>query len=126
MANDLVRWGRGDDGEQDGDEGWDLPPTDDRAPGASQPRKEHGAAKNADRDADAARRRGDGGFAVHRETDAAEHRQSAWDWGDARTWLILFGLCFVFLLMSAAVYFLPFGRHNQNDGPSPTPEIRVY
>jgi len=47
-------------------------------------------------------------------------------WGDARTWLVISALCLGFLAFTAFVYFLPYGRHNQNDGPLPTPSIRVY
>lgn len=133
MATDLVRWGGWDD-DTDGREPdtydtadqWDRPPQAEENKGTARRGKRGGSAQVADQDAASARKRGDGTFAVERETDAAEHRQSAWDWGDARTWLIIGAMCLGFVLLSLSVYFLPHGRHNQNDGPAPTPTIRVY
>ena len=133
MANDLVRWGGWDEDRSGGNpdtsdpaDQWDRPPEAESNRGTSRRRKRGGSAHEADQDAAAARRRGDGTFAVERETDASEHRQSAWDWGDARTWLIIGAMCVGFLLFSLWVYVMPHGRHNQNDGPNPTPTIRVY
>ena len=48
------------------------------------------------------------------------------DWGNLHTWLVISALCLGFLAFTAFVYFLPYGRHNQNDGPLPTPSIRIY
>ena len=129
MATDLVRWGVWDEGHpKDGGEGdeWDRPPQPEPDQMRPPPKRHTGAALKADRDAASARGRGDGTFAVERETDAAEHRQNAWDWGNARTWLIIGAMCLGFVLLSLWVYFMPHGRHNQNDGPNPTPTIRVY
>ena len=152
MANDLIRFrGPGGDGPDDngrhapdsdgyhgltGDdttddnEQWDTPPD---APARSDPnyntqrrKKEGYIADAADRDAADARSRGDEAYAVLRETDAAEHRQTMWDWGDFRTWAIIFGMCAAYLLMSAVIYYMPHGRHAQNDGAAPVPTIRVY
>lgn len=139
MANELVRWygpdgdgyhGVTSDDQHDNSEQWDTPPDQ---PARADPNyktqrrmKEGYSAQAADRDAADARSRGDTGYAVLRETDAAEHRQSTWDWGDLRTWAIIFGMCAAYLLMSALIYFLPHGRHNQNDGPLPTPSARYY
>jgi hypothetical protein len=139
MANELMRWDHRDsDGypehyetdTQDDNEQWDLPPDQPR-PRAdnfspAKRRREGKAAEVADRDAADAHQRGDTSLAFTREGDAAEHRQSPWDWGDFRTWAIIVGLCVGIMLFSAFVYFMPQGRHNQNDGPEPTPTIRVY
>ena len=139
MANDLVRWGRHDaDGyperyetdTQDANEQWDLPPDQPRSRVVgftdSRRRKEGRSAQIAEDDAADARRRGDNEYAFTREGDAEDHQQSPWDWGDLRTWLIIVGLCVGMFLFTAFVYFMPEGRHNQNDGPEPTPTIRVY
>lgn len=139
MANDLVRWNRLDsDGyqerhetdTQDNNEQWDTPPDQPRSQQrtftSGRQRKAGGAAKIADQDAADARRRGDNEFAFVREGDAAEMRQNPWDWGDLRTWLIIVGLCAAVFAFSAFVYFMPQGRHNQNDGPEPTPMARYY
>ena len=139
MANELIRWhGRGGDhyhqfpggDTEDENEQWDTPPDQ---PGRSNPNyktqrrtKEGYVSESADRDAADARSRGDDAFASIRETDAAEHRQTRWDWGDFRTWAVIFSMCAAYLLVSALVYFLPQGRHNQKDGPVSTPTIRVY
>lgn len=125
MPTDLVRWNH--DGKKDdaGDEEWDRPPTDPR-PGPLHDRKSSASAHEADRDAAQARRRGEGSFAAGREADAADQRQKCWDWGDLRTWVWIGGMCLGFLLFCLFVYFLPEGRHNQNDLPAPTPTIRVY
>ena len=139
MANDLVRWGRLDkDGYQerhetdtvDDNEQWDMPPDQphphtSRFPSSRRQRAGR-AADIADQDAADARARGDRDFAFTREGDAADLRQSPWDWGDFRTWAIIVGLCVGIFLFSAFVYFMPQGRHNQNDGPEPVPTIRVY
>lgn len=114
MANDLVRQYRpdGDDREgeaADGGETWDMPPVDDA--GTARHVKRGYRADVAERDAAAARRRGDDTFAAIRETDAAEHRQGPWDWGDARTWLILFAMFFGFLAVAALCYYMPQGQH---------------
>lgn len=139
MANDLVRWGRLDnDGyreryetdTQDDNEQWDTPPdqprprSDESVP--LRRRRSGHAAAIADRDAADARNRGDNEFAFTRESDAADHRQTAWDWGDLRTWLIIGGMCAGVFLFTAFVYFMPHGQHGQNDGPEPVPHIRVY
>ncbi len=132
MATDLVRWGNmpDDDGARDEDvEEWDRPPTDPRPNPHSGPihdnRSESGA-RRADQDASQAKARGDVSFAKMREGDAADLRQSRWDWGDLRTWIWIAAMCLGFLLFGAFVYFMPQGRHNQTDGPAPTPTIRVY
>ena len=83
-------------------------------------------ARRADRDAASAEAQGDQSFAKMREGDAAELRQSRWDWGDLRTWVWIVGMCLGFLLVGAFTYYMPQGRHNQNDGLNPTPNIRVY
>ncbi len=122
MANDLVRlhgWP-----EEDIPDGWDRPPVAENL--RRDPVVPEGAARGADTDAAQARTRGDGTFAVQREADAADLRQKRWDWGDARTWVWIAAMCLGFLALTALVYFLPMGRHNQNDGPAPTPPIRVY
>lgn len=111
MANDLVQWRRPVREEEKGGEEWNEPPS---------------AASSADKDAANARRLGDTSFAAQRESDAKEQRQKRWDWGDAPTWLWLFGMCAVFLLVCAFVYFMPYGRHNQSDLPTSVPPIRVY
>jgi hypothetical protein len=139
MANDLVRWGRLDANRdpnrnetdpQDDNEQWDRPPLQPRllksrfAP--PRRRKADEAAQVADMDAAAARQRGDHQFAFVREGDAADLRQNPWDWGDLRTWMIIVGLCVGIFIFTAFVYFMPQGRHNQNDGPTPTPMARYY
>jgi hypothetical protein len=139
MANDLVRWGRLDgDGyreryepdTQDDNEQWDTPPDQPRPrrdPASPiRPRRSGQAADIADRDAADARRRGDKEFAFTRESDAADLRQTPWDWGDLRTWLIIGGMCVGVFLFTAFVYFMPHGQHAQNDGAEPVPHIRVY
>ncbi len=133
MANDLVRWGGWDDSVDDHEpETYDAADQWDRPPHAEENERNirHGKfgsfAEVADRDAASARKRGDGTFAVVRETDAAEHRQSVWDWGDTRTWLAIGAMCIGFALYCLLVYLMPHGRHNQNDGLAPTPTIRVY
>ncbi len=127
MANELARVGPPPASRETEDDGviWDAPPVDDWRGTASR-RRSAARASDADRDAAKARAGGDDTFAVLRESDAAEHRQSVWDWGDLRTWAILFALFFGFLLFTAWVYFMPTGRHNQTDGPNSTPAIRVY
>lgn len=139
MANDLVRWGRLDsDGyrerhesdTQDDNEQWDTPPDQphprgDRAVPVRR-RRAGRAADIADDDAADARSRGDKEFAFTREGDAADLRQSPWDWGDLRTWLIIGAMCLGVFLFTAFVYFMPEGRHAQNDGAEPVPHIRVY
>ena len=104
---------------------WNLPPTDPRSGPIHDKLSEHGA-RQADRNAAQAYARGDGIFAALREADAGDLRQKRWDWGDARTWIWIVGMCAAFLLLCLFVYFLPYGRHNQNDGPAPSPTIRVY
>lgn len=136
MANDLIRWqGPGGDNyrvfddTEDDNEQWDTPPDMPPRPADfnTQRRMKDGyRVETADSDASAARDRGDHGYASLRETDAAEHRQMMWDWGDFKTWAIILGMCAFYLVMSAAIYFMPHGRHNQNDGPNATPTIRVY
>lgn len=139
MANDLVRWGRLDnDGylernepdTVDDNEQWDTPPdqprprTDNFSP--SRRRRSGHAADIADQDAADARRRGDKEFAFTREGDAADLRQTPWDWGDFQTWAIIVGMCIGIFALTAFVYFMPQGRHGQNDGPEPVPSIRPY
>ena len=130
MATDLVRWGNAPDDDDTGNEDeWDRPPTEPRPTSHSGPvhdGKIEAGARRADRDAAHAEARGDLSFAKMREGDAADLRQSRWDWGDGRTWAWIIGMCIGFLLVSALVYHMPYGRHNQNDGPAPTPTIRVY
>jgi hypothetical protein len=132
MATDLVRWGNapdGDGGRDKEEDEWDRPPTDPRSVWHPEPihdgKSEYGA-RRADRDAFHAEARGDASFAATREGDAADLRQSRWDWGDARTWIWIAAMCVGFLLVGAFTYYMPQGRHNQNDGPTPTPTIRVY
>lgn len=132
MATDLVRWGNApdDDGARDKDEDeWDRPPTAPRPSSRSGPihdgKSEFGA-RRADRDASHAEARGDASFAAVREADAADLRQTRWDWGDARTWIWIAAMCVGFLLVGAFVYYMPQGRHNQTDLSAPTPTIRVY
>lgn len=133
MATDLVRWGNAPDGDsarghgawEHDEEEWDLPPTDPR-PGPIHDGRSEGAARRADRQVSDARGRGDGTFAALRAEDAADLRQSRWDWGDFRTWVWIIGMCLGYLLLSACIYHMPYGRHNQFDQPAPTPTIRVY
>lgn len=133
MATDLVRWGNApdDDGARDEEveDEWDRPPTAPRTGsylGPVHDSKSETGARRADRDALHARARRDHPFAALREGDAAELRQTRWDWGDLRTWVWIVGMCLGFLLVGAFTYYMPQGRHNQNDGPNPTPSIRVY
>lgn len=139
MANDLVRWGRLDgDGyverhetdTQDDNEQWDtLPDQPHRRQESFASTRRHkaaSAAQIADTDAIDARRRGDNEFAFTREGDAADLRQNPWDWGDLRTWAIIVGMCVGVFALTAFVYFMPHGRHAQNDGDEPVPQIRVY
>ncbi len=99
---------------------WDLPPTDSRdANGALRRQSEHGAAV-ADRQAAQGRAEGDETYAVTREEDAADLRQGRWGRGDARTWAWIALMCVGFLLLTALMYFLPYGRH------AAPPPIRVY
>ncbi len=132
MATDLVRWGNvpnnGNAQDEEGDE-WDRPPTDPRPNSRSGPvhdNKSEGGARRADQDASHAEARGDQSFAKTREGDAADLRQSRWDWGDLRTWTWIAAMCLGFLLVGAFVYFMPQGRHNQTDLPAPTPTARFY
>ncbi len=131
MATDLVRWGNApDDGVQDEEEDeWNRPPTDPRLgpnPGPVHSSQNKAAARRADRDASRAHALGDVSFAKLREGDAADLRQTRGDWGDLRTWIWIVGMCIGFLLVGIFIYYMPQGRHNQNDGPNPTPNIRVY
>lgn len=138
MANDLVRWGRLDtDGylerhetdTQDDNEQWDTPPdqprprTDNFVPTR---RRAGFAADHAAQDAADARLRGDNEFAFTREGDAADYRQSPWDWGDFRTWMIIIGMCAAVFALTAFIYFMPQGQHGQSDGPEPVPKFRGY
>lgn len=120
---------------------WDLPPEYDPAVADyARPHKD-GAPRNprqkrintnqgAERDAHVAEQQGDHEFAAVRSTDAAEHRQARYDWGDTRTWLWIAAMFFGFLILVGIVYYMPYGRHNQADGGNqgghPTPTIRVY
>lgn len=126
MATDLVRWNRHfqEDGEDEKEE-WDRPPTAP-APGPLHDASTQSSARQADRDAAQAQRRGDGTFAVMRESDAADLRQTRWDWGDLRTWVWIAGMCLGFLLFCLFVYVMPYSRHNQTDLPASSPTIRVY
>ncbi len=134
MATDLVRWGHAPDGNYGWDEEpeekedeWDRPPVvPRRRSGPVQDGKSEFGARRAERDATEASARGQASFAKLREVDAAELRQSRWDWGDLRTWMWIVGMCVGFLLVAAFTYYMPQGRHNQNDGMNPTPNIRVY
>ncbi len=139
MANELVRWGgldadgyfeRHEPDTIDDNEQWDMPPDQPRPRTdnnfSAQRRRTGHAADVAEADAADARRRGDKDFAFTRESDAADLRQSPWDWGDFRTWAIIVGMCVGVFLFTAFVYFMPHGRHAQNDGPEPVPDIRVY
>jgi len=136
MATDLVRWGHAPDGDygwneepEEKEDEWNRPPVAPRPHRFSGPinggRGEAGA-RRSDRDAGDAAARGQASYAKLRETDAAEQRQSRWDWGDLRTWMWIVGMSVGFLLVGAFIYYMPQGRHNQNDGPNPTPSIRVY
>ncbi len=148
MPNDLVRLNLPPQPQgpliptaDENGEPWDLPP--DYDPSVAQyarpqldgekrtsRQKRINTNHQAQQDAQEAEDRGDHGFAVIRETDAAEHKQSRYDWGDARTWLWIGAMFFGFLLLVAFVYYMPYGRHNQADGGNrggqPTPTIRVY
>ena len=138
MANDLVRWGPMDDGypkrhetdTQDDNEQWDLPPDRPRTQQAAfrAPRRRSAgeAAQAADADAADARKRGDKEMAFTREGDAADLRQNPWDWGDMRTWAIIVGMCVAVFVLTAFVYFMPQGRHAQDDGAEPVPQFRGY
>jgi hypothetical protein len=140
MPNDLVRWGGSsrpldtndsaravneNDKGTDPAEDWDLPPEEmgygpRLTAGPIHDAPVRRAAAAAEGDAARARTHGDEAFAVLRETDAKDLHQSAWDWGDGRTWLWIAAMFFGFLLLVALCYFLPYGRH-----ASPPP-IRVY
>ena len=103
---------------EDPEEEWDLPPTDlgygprDAADtGPVHDAQSRHAAAIADADAAQARRQGDLGFALIRESDAGDLRQTLWDWGDLRTWLWFGAMFFGFLLLVAICYFMPEGRH---------------
>lgn len=122
MANELVRT-QGWPKETIQDE-WDRPPLAENS--RHRPMRQDGAARSTQQEATQAYTRGDGAFASQRQTDAGEKRQRQWDWGDARTWVWIASMCLGFLALVALVYFLPYGRHNQTDGPMPTPTIRVY
>jgi hypothetical protein len=106
--------------------GWDLPPSDEPWRGYEVARQARRDAERAEADAEWAERHGLTGFAAMRRVDAADNRQGSWDWGDFKTWAIIFAMFFGFLIFSAFVYYSPEGRHNQNDGPLSTPSIRVY
>jgi len=121
MPNELVFQPGWPEDEQPDE--WDSPPVGNGRKRKQEPRERD--ARSGEKDA-AARSGGDNTYASQRVTDARENRQSRGDWGDARTWIYIGMMCVGFLLVTAAVYFLPFGRHNQNDGESPTPSIRVY
>lgn len=135
MATDLVRWGNTSDGdggrdsEHEEEDEWNRPPVAPRPHRRSGPvhdgRSEAGA-RRAESDVADAQARGDSTYAILRGADAAELRQSRWDWGDLRTWMWIVGMCLAFLLVNVFIYYMPQGRHNQNDGPNPTPSIRVY
>ena len=121
MANDLVvqsGWSKDEELDE-----WDRPPIADIP--HFHPYHPERAARSADRDA-LSHAEGDGSFASQRVTDARENRQRNGDWGDLRTWISIACMCLGFLAVTAAVYFLPNGRHNQNDGATPTPSIRPY
>lgn len=64
--------------------------------------------------------RGDDAFRATRQADAADAVQNRWDWGDARTWAILWAMAIGFLLFCWFVHSLPTGAHC-----NPVP-IRVY
>jgi len=122
MANDLVRQQGWPEGEMPDE--WDRPPLAEN--NGRGPVRQERDARDAERDASHARVRGDHTFAVQREADAGDLRQKRWDWGDLRTWVWIAAMCLGFLVLVAFVYYLPYGRHNQTDGPKPTPDIRVY
>ena len=148
MANELVRLPHLPQPEapitpptDENGEPWDLPPELDPTLSEFAPphldgqkrtprQKRINTNRNAEIDADDANERGDFGFAALRETDASEHKQARYDWGDARTWLWIAAMFFGFLLLVTLVYHMPYGRHNQADGGNqgghPTPTIRVY
>ena len=127
MPNELVRWGGGDGRRSETadlgryeqpEEEWDLPPTalgyGPRGGADTGPVHDahiQRAAEKAESDAARARREGDTAFAVLRESDAGDLRQTMWDWGDLRTWLWFAAMFFGFLLLVAVCYFSPEGRH---------------
>lgn len=115
-----------DTDEQTAGRRWDLPPAEAPWEGFEAARQARRDAELADQDAEWGRRHGLGGYATLRADDAADNRQNNWDWGNFHTWAIIWAMFFGFLIFSALVYFLPHGRHNQNDGPMPTPSIHVY
>lgn len=131
MRNELIHLGRpgGDDGDghhekaftntwEEGfgeDEEWDLPPIDP-VPGPVHDRQSRSAARHAEQQAAAARRRGDTTFAHIREGDAGDLRQGRLDWGDARTWLWIAGMCALFLGFALLCYYMPYGRHASPPG----------
>ncbi len=122
----LVPAGFVDTDRQTSGMGWDLPPAEEPWKGFEAMRQARRDAEQADRDAEWGRAHGLTGYAALRESDAADNRQMGWDWGDFRTWAIIWAMFFGFLIFSAFVYFLPHGRHNQNDGPMSVPAIRPY
>lgn len=99
---------------------WDAPPLDviDDDFFSDARRAQRGL--KAARDAEAARRRGDAGFAYIRKEDAHSEQQGRWDRGDLRTWLILFAIAAVGVAFCASAYFLPAGPH------AAQPDIKVY
>lgn len=148
MVNDLVRINYPTLPEEppvpvadENGEAWDLPPEYDPSLAQYAPphldgqkqtprQKRINTNHQAEHDAHDADKRGDSGFAVLRETDASEHKQARYDWGDTRTWLWIAAMFFGFLILVFFVYYMPFGRHNQADGGNqgghPTPPIRVF
>jgi hypothetical protein len=92
---------------------WDLPAEElygPRSDGGSQPEHSEEAARRAEDDAAKARRMGQPGLAITRREDAKEHRQTRWDWGDLRTWMILIALTALGLLLALGSYSMPRGR----------------
>lgn len=123
----LVPMGYVDTDEATAGMRWDPPPTGDARESFETARIARDHARRAEEDAKHARRHGEAGFAILRESDAGDNRQRGWgDWGDLRTWAIIWAMFFGFLLLVAFVYFSPSGRHNQNDGPLSVPPARFY
>jgi hypothetical protein len=105
---------------------WNLPPEESPWEGFEAARDARRSAAKADADAAWGRKHGLLGYAAMRETDAADDRQSNWDWGDLKTWLILLAMFFGFLIFSLIVYWMPEGRFNQGNPSHSMPDIHVY
>jgi len=99
---------------------WNVPPLDVVGDDYFSEERRAPRGLKAERDAEAAKRRGDDGFAYLREEDAHAERQGRWDKGDLRTWLIIFAIAVIGVVLCASAYFFPAGPH------AGQPNIKVY